>query len=1050
MPQTYSARDLLGREIEFEWKGEGEPTEADIEEVFRSAKILPPQPPEPFDPSRIQKAPPITEEESARLAPIAETIPGGFTRVREARPGQEGLPVDPLSMFSVGMGGITIPSVGAFAKLRAGLSAKNVEKAFPASSSLLKLAPQAVGETKSILPQAARTIEQVVKEAEGVVASRVAEEEVRLSKAATKEVTTLPRTAIETKSGKILTGDRGEIHSLMYKRLGIQDYEDIKSVGWIDKNGRYFSNKSEQAKNLTGTELPDTLDLIKKFEPTPSEISTVDKLISEGKALSSEREKLLKQIVEPPKLTESEKFGAKVLPPKPSPPSSKELSKSDFDLLRSEEGLLDLGALKQPVDRFRLQLRSALDFIQDPRYVLNKDPTGLGATLWRRLAEADRAGAKFMDDFTKQAQAGIKVAPNTESSAKIGRLLDKPEESITSYEWASLSRPERETFDFLRKKFDEFGEVLVKKGILEDKRRIKGYLFRVFDKDTIYQAAKNERAFVLDAIEDQGLSSVQSATKKKRLEQLNNIINTYEKTGTILHDYIPKELSIPFLKQRAGAAGYSTDAVRAMEIYAYYARRKFFDEPAIKEVLPLLEQMPLEHRPYARWFMRNYLKMEKPPSFNQLTRLATSFEYFKDLAFNPRSALMNATQNLNTLVELDGPLGPIKALSPFNKSWTREGAYRAMFDPEANAIWLASGHQADPASLRYGFTNKIKTPIEKSAMYLFDKVEMANRKIAYLGAYYKALNEAKSSQMAKVFADEVTYKTQFPYGRIGAPRLMEAVPGGPALMQFSTFSIKELQLFTQWVKENPSKLISYLIVSGGIGEGLKSLDIDMSNALGIGGDPVELGKALFSLAKGEATAAKIHAEMGLPRIPLTSIGSAGGGIFPSGVFPVGNTIKDAITKDTIKALSPVPFYRLYESVRAVIEGQQTGVMGGELGYPLRDRKSGYIREFESLPELAMRNLLARPYKETKGFAETKVEGLVEEARTQKKQAALWAYGKGDTPEFERLQKKYGLVFSEQDFTNLFLRRGASPEMVRRVKELQHKQDWLFKRSINMP
>jgi hypothetical protein len=315
--------------------------------------------------------------------------------------------------------------------------------------------------------------------------------------------------------------------------------------------------------------------------------------------------------------------------------------------------------------------------------------------------------------------------------------------------------------------------------------------------------------------------------------------------------------------------------------------------------------------------------------------------------------------------------------------------------------------------------------------------------------------------MAKIFADEIVYKAQFAYGRIGAPRLMESVPGGPALMQFTTFSIKELQLFTEWAKSNPTKLLSYLIVAGGTGEGLKYLGIDMSNALGVGGDWAEVSKSLYKLSQGELTAAKIHADLGLPKIPILEIGSAGGGIFPYSVAPITQTLKDAITKDWIKALSPVAFYRLYQTIQAAREGEkaeEVAVPGEkpQTGYPIRDIRTGYVRAFESPFELISRNILARPYKEALPYKEVRYEELTEETRRKLKQEALWAYGKGEEKEFYRLQKKYNLQFNDEDFKALMLRRGVTPGTLRKIEELKHKQDIIFKQSIgekvtpNMP
>ena len=736
---------------------------------------------------------------------------------------------------------------------------------------------------------------------------------------------------------------------------------------------------------------------------------------------------------------------SKVTPtPLPTKPSYPELDKEAMSILKSEEGAISLEPLKGTATKTAEYYRSAQDWFGSPYHILNmRDPSGVGLKLWRATDEADRAKKMFIFNLRKERLSAIKLRPDTAASDRVGELLDQYQtwEEVPAFIQTRISPEERQAFQWYRNKWDELHGGLVAKGLIAPERKIKSYLFRVFDKETVRKAWGDELDLLMGQEAVKGLDSVTTVKLKDQISKLRKSIDTYDRTGQVLYDYLPKELTAPFLKPREGGTGYSLDAVRAFDTYEYWYARKLFDEPAVKQGTELWKSLPPDLKPYAKWYLRQFAGMERPTRLNNLARTFTSLEYMKDLGFNVRSAIVNSTQNLNTIVDI----GP-KA--------TAEGAWRAMFDKEAQAIWKASGHALDVPELRYGLRSKHLGGAMDAAGYLFDKAELANRKIAYLGGYYKAVAEGNSPEMARGFADDIVRRTQFIYGRTGAPKAMTALPGGPALMQFSTFSIKELELFSTWARENPVKLMSYLIIASGAGEGIKELGIDMSNALGIGVDYRQLFQAAMHLGKGELTATRIHAELGLPRIPGITAGVAGSGIFPTGVVPLVESFRNVYKQEWDKLL-PAQVGRVVQSYSALKEGEMK-TWGGAQGYPIRDISTGELRHVETPAQLTSRTFFAKPVVETQSFQASAEKMLSENIRTTLKQKAILSYMRGNKDVSDTIVKKHGIVLTPEDINNAFLRRNLTSQERLNLEELSSKQGIMFREAIgeqlprNMP
>lgn len=560
-------------------------------------------------------------------------------------------------------------------------------------------------------------------------------------------------------------------------------------------------------------------------------------------------------------------------------------------------------------------------------YEVLKSPAG--QQIWQATYEADKAKAFYVARANSERLKNITIKPGSEESYKIGTLLDKYEDlsNVPPEIINTLTPKEKQAFQFMRQKWNEMGDMLIDMKLMPPGRRLKSYFFRVFDKETIYNAWKDEKDVIEAGIE----AGKKNKEDLKRLAKLNECIKEYEKTGTILWDVVPKKLSAPFLKERKGAKGYSYDAVKAFDLYSYYFARKIFDEPAVKKSLELMNKLPLNERNYARWYLRDFLGMNKQTGADDLSKIITSYEYLSKLGFNTRSALVNATQQLNNIIEI----GP---------KWTTIGALKAL-TPEGREIFAQSGHVQDIPGMYYGQIAKGLGKVKDIAMYLFNKMEYGNRIVAYLGARERALAKGKTVEEANRYADEVVRKTQFLYGRVGMPKYMRTAVGRVG-GQFTTFSVKQIELFSNWIKNNPMKFISYIMIAEGAREGLyHTLGIDLSNALGIGLDLKEATKGLIALGRKDLPSAEYHARLTV---------KPGGGVFPSGFFPALHDAADLLRGDYEKVI-PTQIERLWVAGKALKEGQ----IGGQ--YPIRSEET--LKELVTPYELFTRTFLGRTKKE---------------------------------------------------------------------------------------
>lgn len=534
-------------------------------------------------------------------------------------------------------------------------------------------------------------------------------------------------------------------------------------------------------------------------------------------------------------------------------------------------------------------------------------------------------------------------------------------------------------------------------------RRIKEYLPHIFDPDVLLEEFKNEIRIIKNKL---GTVTNKGATTslKNRLRELEEAVIKMENGYAVTYDSLPRNVRFKFFETRKGKVGYSFDAMKAFQTYLNGIARKMYDEPAIREAAELHKEMDPDLKAYHVWYLRHYMGWDHS-KLEPLANAIASFEWIRTLGFNPRSAIVNLTQRINTIAEV-------------GEKWSAKGEAFG-FTKEGNRLFDETGIAKEiPNVLMEGGGVESLEKARAIAGFLFNQVELGNRKHAFLSAYLKDKAQGKSEQEAIDYGERIAHKTQFRYGRVGMPRFLTR-PGGRLMGQFSSFSIKQMELMNDWARNNPLALIKYLAYSAGITlTAQQFLNIDLSNALGFVGNYGELIEALKHIPAGDWR--------GVIRHMRVSFGG-GGGVLPSGPGPaVTGAVKIAqgLAKgkpwEAVKGeVTPVIGKRLSQAYEAVA-GRQ-----GKM-FPIKN-KNGHIMYFLTGPELATRTMGPKTYTESKSWAKSEGAYLLEEERKDVLSEITRALLDNDKAKVNKLAKEYQVFPSEDQVFNEAMKRNTSPE-----------------------
>ena len=267
----------------------------------------------------------------------------------------------------------------------------------------------------------------------------------------------------------------------------------------------------------------------------------------------------------------------------------------------------------------------------------------------------------------------------------------------------------------------------------------------------------------------------------------------------LIQNKVPGSVYDPFLEQRLGKLGFVEDTWRALDAYVKRATRKYNIDVALEPIKKRAESLELSQYNYVKSYIDrinlrptnidndidNTIKQLFGYKYGQrptasLTRAGRQMVYRGTLGLNPGTALKNLTQGANTYAKL-------------GEKYTITGYIK-------NAIKMASG---DDELQRVGIlkdefiqdrtinaTKKFWEKIDKGLFVFFDTAEKINRGAAYFGAKSKALAEGLPEDRAIEYAKKVVRDTQFTFGSIDTPPILQS-DIGKLLGQFQSFSLKQ-------------------------------------------------------------------------------------------------------------------------------------------------------------------------------------------------------------------------------------------------------------------
>lgn len=472
-------------------------------------------------------------------------------------------------------------------------------------------------------------------------------------------------------------------------------------------------------------------------------------------------------------------------------------------------------------------------------------------------------------------------------------------------------------------------------------RKIEDYFPHIFDKQEVYEMMSKDLDLVNTGLTKAEPGGAGYLRLMKRRDELAASLNSLRSGGATFYDAIPKDIKFRFFNVRRGATGYQQSALQAYETYMHGIAKKIFDEPMLREATGWFEKMDPNLKSYARWYLQDYMGWTKPIA-SKMSGNIKSLVWTAKLGLNPRSAIVNLTQRINTIAE-----APLDSITGARMASTKFG----------ERLFKRSGiAETIPTVLMEGdIASRPLEAIREAMGFMFSRVERGNQKHAFLTGYARARRMGKTHTEGMLEGRRLFEKTQFRYGKVDMPKVLRG-PGG-VVLQFWSYPIKQMEFLSDLARNDPKKLLGWIAMSEGgkmtIGE---LLDIDMSSSMGLGIKPGEFIEALASIPKEEYRKTLFHLQKAV----------SGGGFIPQGVGPFVDSFVKIIDSlgDTAPAFSDMldqvvlsQGKRTIEGVKALREGPEEGL------YTVRNIYTDNPKYRESLKDIMVRTLIARPMEE---------------------------------------------------------------------------------------
>lgn len=684
------------------------------------------------------------------------------------------------------------------------------------------------------------------------------------------------------------------------------------------------------------------------------------------------------------------------------------------------------------------QIGKALDGQIDPKVLNPKERTAydflkkeydfLINEAARRFAGSEEAFQRVLTLATSPEAKRSKVRElGAEDKLKYDSLTKEARDIRKGRKVNELKGEDKEAYEEVRQEMRDFLSADIKKKLPEGEaqaydllsRKISDYLPHLFEKTELLDAFKTE----IDAINEK----LRTATNKglitrykNRLAKLEGAVTDLNGGEWIRFNQLPTNIQFKFFNPRKGKGGYSFDAIKAYNAYIYGIARKMFDESVMKEVSALYKDVSTEYKPYMKKLINEYMGYTDKSDWGWLANNIASIEWMRTLGLNPRSAIINLTQRFNTLATV-GEKYAIKAQAMMladlaQKTSDRlQGKKGTYFTDE---LFDKSGLAREvPQTMMDGITSNSMEKARSAVGWMFNKVELGNRKHAFIAGYLKAkeLNPKISEQAAIKEGVNTVHKAQFRYGKLGTAQIMRN-PAARVALQFTSYPIKRAQFLYDLLKEDPSAFMRYFAYTMGFNYTIQELmDTDLSNALGFEVNFGEALNAIKSVAENDQRGAWRHLKQSYQQ---------GGGLLPSGPGPaVSSAVKVGVgategkgLKTLGKELTPVIGSRIRQAYLAIKNEE-----GGE--YPIYGDNDD-VKYKLNARQLAQRTLGPKTEKERVESVKYEEERNLEQERKEVTTEAVALMAKGVTEGDDKaindavdLMVKYGIDASSEAIIN---------------------------------
>ena len=293
-----------------------------------------------------------------------------------------------------------------------------------------------------------------------------------------------------------------------------------------------------------------------------------------------------------------------------------------------------------------------------------------------------------------------------------------------------------------------------------------------------------------------------------------------EDLAKIIADKVPRSVYNPFLLERLGAKGYIEDTWKALDAYVKRATRKVHLDPALERIEESSKTLEKSQWDFVKRYtdrinlrptdwdtlldngvknLIGYRFVQRPVA--AISRFLRQMTYRAMLGLNLSSALKNLSQGINTYAKL-------------GERYTLTG-YTKLFSSGAREELVREGvlNQGFIQDRVLSTTRKLLEKADKTLFFFFENAERINRGAAYWGAKTKALAQGKTEEQAIEIAKKLVRDTQFTFGSIDTPVILQS-DIGKTLGQFQSFTIKQIEFLTEMMKNKEFVGLLRYAVSG--------------------------------------------------------------------------------------------------------------------------------------------------------------------------------------------------------------------------------------------